>query len=567
MSELLFRAAGLTATTFKRAEGTVELILSAGSPVDRGAYTEILDTSPAAWTAPERVPLLDSHNRSSVDAILGSVTNIAADRGLITGLATITRELVLSLIERGAAPAVSIGYRVGEWRNSADGRQRTAAKWSIAEVSLTSMPADPAARLRSEGMEHLTTLRTTATGLGLPATFIDELLGRADLTLEAGNAAILAELRRREVRIPPARQTGPSGDDPSILRGRMAEALASRMGTPGDISEPAREFRGIGLHAMLRSLLSAQGERGLLTLSAEQLCIRAVATSDLPELLTSAGQRRLRAAYDLAPRPLFALAVASTADDFRAKSALQFDLTGGTLPRVPEGAEITYGGAVETKASYSISTFARIFAVTRQALINDDLDAFGQMSALQGRQARETANKALTDLLLANAGLGPVMSDGATLFHASHGNVAATAGAPDPDTLADGVLAMRLQRGLDGVSPINIAPRTLLASPGEETAARQSVAAFYPATAAEVNPLTGAFSVAIEGRLGTGTRWYLFADPAAAPVFEYSYLSSAPGPQMDSRPGWNVLGMEFRVFLDFGAGALDWRGAYTNAGA
>ena len=277
-------------------------------------------------------------------------------------------------------------------------------------------------------MDHLNTLRATGTSLGLPATFIDELLGRADLTLEAGNAEILAELRRREVRIPPARQTGPSGDDPSVLRGRMAEALASRMGTPGELSEPAREFRGIGLHAMLRSLLSAQGERGLLTLSAEQLCIRAVATSDLPELLTSAGQRRLRAAYDLAPSPLFALAVASTADDFRAKSALSFDLTGGTLERVPEGAEIKYGGALETKESYKIATYAKIFSITREALINDDLDAFAQMSALQGRQARETANKVLVDLLLANAGLGPTMSDGNTLFHAAHGNVAATPG-------------------------------------------------------------------------------------------------------------------------------------------
>lgn len=51
------------------------------------------------------------------------------------------------------------------------------------------------------------------------------------------------------------------------------------------------------------------------------------------------------------------------------------------------------------------------------------------------------------------------------------------------------------------------------------------------------------------------------------PVLEYSYLSSAQGPQMASREGWDVLGMEFRVVLDFGCGAIDWRGAFKNAGA
>ncbi len=53
----------------------------------------------------------------------------------------------------------------------------------------------------------------------------------------------------------------------------------------------------------------------------------------------------------------------------------------------------------------------------------------------------------------------------------------------------------------------------------------------------------------------------------ALPVLEYAYLSSAQGPQMASREGWDVLGQEFRVVLDFGAGAVDWRGAYRNAGA
>ena len=60
---------------------------------------------------------------------------------------------------------------------------------------------------------------------------------------------------------------------------------------------------------------------------------------------------------------------------------------------------------------------------------------------------------------------------------------------------------------------------------------------------------------------------YLFGDPATAPVLEYAYQSSAQGPQLSSRDGWEVLGREFRVTLDFGAGVTDHRGACRNAGA
>jgi len=80
-----------------------------------------------------------------------------------------------------------------------------------------------------------------------------------------------------------------------------------------------------------------------------------------------------------------------------------------------------------------------------------------------------------------------------------------------------------------------------------------------------VNPFSGRLTPLVDARL-TGNAWYLFADPATLPVFEYAYLSGAEGPQVASREGWDVLGMEFRVILDFGAGAIDWRGAYRNPG-
>ena len=119
---------------------------------------------------------------------------------------------------------------------------------------------------------------------------------------------------------------------------------------------------------------------------------------------------------------------------------------------------------------------------------------------------------------------------------------------------------------LDKKTPINATPKYLVVGPELETTAEQVLASIYAATVADVNAFSGKLSLLVEPRI-TDDSFYLFADPTVLPVLEYSYLSSAQGPQMASREGWDVLGMEFRVVLDFGCGAVDWRGAYLNPGA
>jgi phage major head subunit gpT-like protein len=200
--------------------------------------------------------------------------------------------------------------------------------------------------------------------------------------------------------------------------------------------------------------------------------------------------------------------------------------------------------------------------LTRQALVNDDLGAFADFGAAAGRAAAETEADTLTALLLSSANL----DDGSPLFHVNHLNLAGVASTIDVANLALARMAMRAQKGIDGVTPVNGTPAFLLVSPAKELVAEQVLSTLAPATVANVNPFSGRLTLLVEPRL-SGNSWYLFADPASLPVLEYAYLSSAPGPQMTSREGWDVLGMEFRVVLDYGAGIVDHRGAFKNAGA
>jgi hypothetical protein len=63
-----------------------------------------------------------------------------------------------------------------------------------------------------------------------------------------------------------------------------------------------------------------------------------------------------------------------------------------------------------------------------------------------------------------------------------------------------------------------------------------------------------------------GTRRYLFADPTEAPVVEVASLDGAQEPFLEQQEGFDVDGSRWKVRLDYGVAAVDFRGAVTNAG-
>lgn len=285
-------------------------------------------------------------------------------------------------------------------------------------------------------------------------------------------------------------------------------------------------------------------------------------TSDFPDLLTGAGQRYLLDMFAAAESPLKKIGRQRAARDFRAISGLQ--LSGfGTLPEVLEAGEIKSGTFKARKETYAVKTFGKIFGLSRQAIINDDLGAFGDPIRVMSRASAETEASLLADLINNN----PVMSDAKALFHADHGNLAEVGAVPSVPGLSDGRMAMRSQKDLDGVTPIAAAPKYIISSPTFETTIEQLIAtSLVPSQVGNTNPFAGKLEALVDPRLDA-LPWYLFADPAVAPVLEYAYLEGQTGPRVEMQDGWTTLGTSFRVYMDFGAGLVDWRGAYRNPGA
>jgi phage major head subunit gpT-like protein len=434
--------------------------------------------------------------------------------------------------------------------------------------------ADAAAQIRSfpgagaaiPGAVSLSEVRQRAQACGFPAHFVADLMER-HASEPFSKETLMNEIGRNmpSLNAPVTRSNVSVGADPGdTIKARIGDALFARMSGKAPPAH-ARELMGLGLVGMARELLAARGENVRWASDAKIIERALHTTSDFPQLLTAAGNRFLVDGFAMAESAIKRVARQRSAPDFRTLRNVKL---GGApiLDLVNEAGEVTSGTMFEASESYQLGTFAKIFGISRQALINDDLGAFSDPLRLMARGAAETEAQQLAALLLANSGNGPTLADGQPLYHATHGNLAGTGAALGVTSLSTARQAMRDQKDLDSTTPLNIVPRTILVGSALETAAEQVVATLASEQIANVNPFSGKLEVAVDPRL-TGNSWRLFADPAAWPVIEYAYLDGANGPQLTTREGWDVLGMEFRVVLDFGCGIVDHRGTFRNPGA
>ncbi|MBB2672764.1 UNVERIFIED_ORG: ATP-dependent protease ClpP protease subunit/phage major head subunit gpT-like protein [Rhizobium esperanzae] len=331
----------------------------------------------------------------------------------------------------------------------------------------------------------------------------------------------------------------------------------------------ASEWQGRSLLDMGAALLEARGER-VISRNRDRLATQIMSsgsthsTSDFPFVTGNAANRFMLDAYRAAETPLKELARVRNAANFKA-------MTIGRMSEMPrleeilEGAEITYGSRSEAKETYRVKTYAKMFGISREALINDDLDAFSDTLRAFGQAAAQTEADLIADLLLDNSGLGPLLDDGVTLFANARGNKAVTPSALTISSVSAGRKALRDQKGLDNETPLSLKPQFLIVGSGNETTAEQIIAAITPSATEEVNPFSGKLTLLVEPRLEDAA-WRLFASPDQAPLLEIAYLNGVQQPKLETREGWNTLGTEFRAILDFGCGITGWRGAYLNEG-
>jgi hypothetical protein len=359
-------------------------------------------------------------------------------------------------------------------------------------------------------------------------------------------------------------------------REAIAEAILHRaQPNTFEMTERAREYRGMRLLDIARDCLETAGvrTRGMTPNEIAHMATRGAglqSTSDFPLILAAVAGKRLRQSYTGTPRTFTAWARGTTATDFKPMYPTQV----GNFPAlkaVMEGAEFSYGTIAEGRESYQLATYGRIVALTRQAIINDDLRAFDRALGTAGQRAADLESGIVYNVLIANANL----ADGTALFHSNHGNVG-TSAVISETSWSEAWEKMTQQKDLGDASGadkeyIDARPRYVLVPPGQRAIeARKMLAATTPAKSSDVNPFAGMLQVVEEPRLfvsGGPQPWYLAADPNLVDTVEYAHLEGQTEPFLDQRSGFEVDGVEIKIRHDFAAKALDYRGLFKNAGA
>jgi hypothetical protein len=426
-----------------------------------------------------------------------------------------------------------------------------------------------ATRARDAERERVATIYDLAARLSLDRGFAEDLVKRG-VAIDAARTAILDKVAIDADKVRTSSQVSiPLGgrDERVTRREAVANALLHRYApTLFSLTEPAREYRGMTLLELAREQLSSAGVnvRGL---SRDEIATRALhSTSDFPEILSAVTNKTLRQAYEAYPRTFMPFSRQVLATDFKAMNRVQIG-EAPQLLKVGEGGEFKRGTIAESKESYRIETYGRVVAITRQVLINDDLDAFTRIPAMYGTAIATLESDVVWAIVIANAN----MADGVPLFHATHRNLAAPGTALSVTSIGDGRTAMAKQTGLDKKTVLNVRPAYLLVPAALELAAEQIIAQnLMPAKTGDVVPQSIRTLTPIsEPRLdaASATAWYLVANPAQIDTIEYAYLEGQQGAYIETRNGFDVDGVEIKCRLDFGAKAIDWRGLYRNPGA
>jgi HK97 family phage prohead protease len=296
-------------------------------------------------------------------------------------------------------------------------------------------------------------------------------------------------------------------------------------------------------------------------------------TSDFSTMLEVALHKILLGAYETQETTWERFCGTDEVADFRSANRYR---TGSlpSLPLVAEHAEYT-NGVIPDASKYAISTerHGEIFSLSREVIINDDMGALANLASEFGRAAARTIENAVYALLALNSGLGPTQSDSQPFFHANRANVNATGSTLTVAGLDADRVVMRAQKDPSNRDYLSLSPAVLVLSDAlYGTALVINDAQYDPDTANKLqrpNMVRGLFKdiVGTPRLSASTTRRYLFADPAQSAAIVVAFLQGyGRGPIMESRDGWRVDGVEWKVTQYAKAQMGDPKGAVTNAG-
>lgn len=251
------------------------------------------------------------------------------------------------------------------------------------------------------------------------------------------------------------------------------------------------------------------------------------------------------------------------------KQVTAYTLTGDlTYEQLPPTGEIKHGTVGEQSYVNKADTYAKMLAISRQDIINDDLGALQRIPQRLGRGAALAIFDAFWSEFLNNS----------TFFSIANDNVSSGAFSADGVALSAAEAEFLAQTDPDG-NPLGVSPSILLVPPGSLNAAltliNSTVTTGGTTNIGNANVFGGRYSVLSSPYMvnskytgNSTTAFYLLANPMDLPTIEVVFLNGRESPIVESADvDFNTLGIQFRGYHDFGVAKQEPRGGVRGSGA
>lgn len=488
----------------------------------------------------------------------------------------------LSFVDLGADPhtdaLIANGRKIAAAKDD-DGGDTGANPRDGAEATKQIIQRTKVERARQDGIRALTEEYSQIRGSDLnvieriTASALDE-----NWTLEQTELALLRETRAKPRPAPDREPAAPEVLECALcLYANLDDNMLAkdrRFGFSPEIVEAAYPLRSRGLCGTIASLIEASGGRApyrarelydsILEHQQKRGTIQAAgfSTVNLPGVLGNVANKILLEAFTKVDATYDKIADQADFSNFHIHSIYRLEATGDFAQVKPDG-ELAHGTLEQDYYTNQLATYGRMLTLTRQDIINDDLNAFRSLTAQLARRARIAVEKALYALV----------SEASDVFYtAGHGN-RLTSNGLGIAALAAAEAAQYSMTDVNG-DPIYAVSRWLVVPPAlkflaEQIYSSQLVNDLSGGPKPTDNPFRGRFSPISSPYLSnpqtpgySATTWYLLADPLMLPAFQVAYLDGRRAPTIETADAlFNVLGLQMRAYWDFGVAQIDYRGA------
>jgi hypothetical protein len=291
----------------------------------------------------------------------------------------------------------------------------------------------------------------------------------------------------------------------------------------------------------------------------------------LPNILENVANKTLLQGYMEEDQTWREIADVKPVNDFKTHKAYRM-LDNMEYEQLGPGGEIKHGSLGEETYSRSAKTYAKMFVLRREDIINDDLGALDDLRVRLGRGAAKKFNNIFWAEFMDNSGL---FTSGNTNYISG----ATTNLGTDGVGLGLAVKAFRkmLSPSADGSKRVGngMTPTKLLVPPELEGVAEtlyrnQNLGSVK---SSDANIYANKYRPIVQNRLSdsafTGystAYWYLLGDTLQPMVV--SFLNGQESPTVESAEAdFSVLGMQFRGYHDFGADLVEYLVGIKSAGA